>query len=263
MYKKLSANIFSNTFWYRLKTLWGIIGPKFPSDIKNQYYQDFYGDAALSDAKTEILIPVYAVKSRASLLLSSIDAKRSSEYDFRLSELIAASTSAPGVFEPSRFENLKNDWHDYGLDGGIFINNPVVEAYLYAKDRCPDASFVIVSLGTGESLRVIKDTKNLSRIQNWGFLQGLLPTFMLTLYAQEQLVDSQMRKLVSNPENHIIAYFRFNFKKIPGHDNIFDGSKKNIAMLDSIGDKLIIQQQKVLKKLIELIKIYRSQIKLN
>jgi len=252
-YKELGNKIFTNSFWHRVKTLWGLIGPRYSSVERDKFYKSYFGASMLSDVDTDLIFNTYSITHRTTLQLTSFRAASDPEYDFKISDVISASTSAPSIFAPYPLENATKTWKDLGIDGAIYINNPILEAYLYAKKKYPGYSYVMLSLGAGRSPQIIDDSKNINKVMGWGVLQGLYPMFMISLYSQEYLVDKQMRDISKSSNNNIIGYFRLNFQALKNKHDIFDGSAENIKIIDTYTDNMLNKDAEILNEFISLL----------
>ena len=259
-YTNLSGEVFSNSLWYRVKTLWGLLGPEFPSMRRNYYYDKIFGDVRLSELEDDVLVTVYAMKHRKALSLISSNAKKGLENDFLVKDLIAASTSTPSIFAPSELNNISGTWDDLGLDAAIYINNPVLEAFLFAQQKYKNSKFIIISIGSGDFPRVITSQEELDDTKSWGVLQGVLPTFMFSLYGQEAMVDEEMR-YVSKIDPAIIGYYRFNFLVDKGSKSLFDGSPENIKKINSYGERMLDENKENIEAVVKILNILNEPSK--
>jgi patatin-like phospholipase/acyl hydrolase len=87
----------------------------------------------MSDLKTNLLVPSYNLTKSQNVVFKngSIDYEKETVQvnDYKLSDILLATTAAPSYFEPYKIDN------DYYIDGGIWANNMstigIVEALKY------------------------------------------------------------------------------------------------------------------------------------
>jgi hypothetical protein len=76
------------------------------------------------------------------------------------------------------------------VDGGVFVNNPAMAAYVEARALYPDfAKYVVVSVGTGDR----QDRISYAAAKEWGLLgwaRQLVPVFMDSV---SEAVDYELR----------------------------------------------------------------------
>lgn len=138
-YIAMSRNIFPHR---RLRSLLVPFWPQRYSAKKlEKVIRDFYGYTLLKEAKIPIII-------------CSHDMARGSAYFFRedkpytFFDAARATSAAPTYFRPYR----KGD-HIF-VDGGLYMNNPIMAAYVRARQLWPNEDLNFISIGSG-----IDDTK--------------------------------------------------------------------------------------------------------
>ncbi len=80
------------------------------------------------------------------------------------------------------------------VDGGVFANNPAINALAEVKSRATDENdkYFVVSLGTGRSLRPLTD----EFISLWGYVHWSRPMLDLVMDSISESVHQQMTHLL-------------------------------------------------------------------
>jgi patatin-like phospholipase/acyl hydrolase len=159
--------IFSRSLAWKLRTGWGITGPKYPAEPLRKAIEDRLGDSKVSEATRDLLVTSYDMHKSEPYFFKRWRALEEEARDFPLADPGLATSAAPTYF-PS---------HGIGyralVDGGVFAGNPVIAAIAEALGRAsdeparlePDDLFV-VSIGTG----VFETHYSQAEVSKWGKL---------------------------------------------------------------------------------------------
>lgn len=135
LYNSEIPRIFERPLSWKVRTAWGMLGPKYDNANMREVMQEYLGDGALSQAKTRFIVTAYNTADNDVIL---IDSKDSTLYGF--ADAAIATSSAP-VYFPS-YMNL--------VDGGIYANNPVLIGIAEAqKLGYALQDIVVLNIGTG------------------------------------------------------------------------------------------------------------------
>ena len=178
----------------------------------------------------------------------------------------ARATSAAPTFFPAL--KLKDERGGLRLltDGGIYINNPIVNLLLRARNRLfphiKKQSQLLVSLGTGQFSQSFERLENagigrlsLDVTDGWG-----KAVFNVTSTATSAEAESQIVELLEyldpmvfrNEQEYEKRYYRF--QKRFGQDVPMDGtSKQQIANLLELGNQLVEERKEELDRLCTLL----------
>lgn len=147
---------------------------KYSADKLITMLQQEFGQQRLSQVSTALLVPSYAIKlpvpgdpdgtgvteGAASWMFRSWLAKTNPSYDWPLSQVCTATSAAPTYFPAAQI-----DGGIECIDGGVFANNPSMEAFASMCELWPDETdFRILSIGTGAQVNAIN-------IPNGGYVQ--------------------------------------------------------------------------------------------
>jgi uncharacterized protein len=234
LYIKLGPEVFKKSFWHNIKTLWGVLGPKFPDrNIDSQLLQIF-GHHKLRDLIKPCAFTGYDINTRRVHIYTNQD--RTHKYgNYYVKDIVRGSTAIPAYFTPAHFREGREI--NTIVDGGVFANNPAMVAYieaskyLYGSNEIPanidPHQMIILSIGTGRAKRKEYAYKKASR---WGAAQWFFPVLDVLLSSSSDIVDYQMQKLFQaygRPDNYKRINPLLNFSQRPSTD----GSSENIVDL--------------------------------
>ena len=230
LYEEKGAEIFDRDLWHRLRALGNVLEEKYSSDSIEKVLEEYFEDARLEHALTEVLITSYDLERRAPYFFKRHKARSQLEPGWLMREVARATSAAPTYFEPAR---LKSDDITRALvDGGVYANNPTMCGYAEARALWKNEDeFLVVSLGTGELTRPIRyeDAKG------WGLAMWARPILGVVFDGVSDTVDYQLRQLCEPSR-----YFRFqDTLEYGGNDDLDDSSRGNIRLLKQLAENII------------------------
>jgi patatin-like phospholipase/acyl hydrolase len=233
MYVEMGPEVFKKNRWHSIKTLWGLIGPKYSaSNIEDPLIQmlDHY---KLKDLIQPCVFTGYDIDKRRVNIYTNKD-KNEKYADYYVKDVVRGSISIPAFFRPAYFQEGPD--LNTIIDGGVFANNPSMVAYIEAsktlfdhedaKEMDPN-DLLVISLGTGLGERTKYPYEKTKR---WGAAQWFFPILNILLSASSDIVDYQMNKLFAaygRPDN----YKRINPPLEYSSNSATDGSRENITNL--------------------------------
>lgn len=178
--------------------------------------ENYFGDARLSDALTNVLVPSYEIENRSPEFFRNPHSRKGEVPDTEkqkhdgtpphkniyMKEAARATSAAPTYFVPKKIASLPG----YAfIDGGVFANNPAMCAFAEAKALFADEEeFLFVSLGTGATNAPIAAADAVK----WGHIGWARSMFDIMMDGSSDTVDYQLRQVVP-PVNGRKRYFRF------------------------------------------------------
>ena len=241
VYKNLGETVFTNTFWYRVKTLWGLIGPKYKIDGLEKVVEAKFQDVKLEKALTHVVICTYDLYSRQPVVFSS---EHPILKKISMKEVCMGTSSVPTYF-PSVQASTENNKFNL-IDGGIFAVNPALCAMAIAKQKQPNAKINVVSIGNGSSNEALKyeDTKD------WGLLDWAGPMVGVILDSIGDAVDCQTRCLAEATGG---KYARLQFE-LPEELRAMDNaSPENIKALEKATNNYLDKNPKEFQVAIDIL----------
>ena len=234
-YKNDSKQIFKRDFMHSIYTLFGFYGPLLPRVNINQVMSAHFGDVTLKDLLSNVIIPCGLLIDYSPYWFKAHEAKQDSNKNFYVKDIVLAATATPGLFEPYHFFNTNKNWSDYGVDAGIFVNNPTAQIYSDLQLLYPKRKFFIVSLGT---LQRAEDEalKNPRIYSHLGIINGIFPIINTGTAFSSQLTDMQIANMTQSSNSSIVGYIRINMILSKNTTNIFSGDEKNVKKIDNLGN---------------------------
>lgn len=166
-YTEDGPTIFHRDLGHELRTMWGWLGPKYPSAPLREAIESRLGTSKLSEATRDLLVTSYDMNKSEPHFFKRWRAMESTDRDYPIADAGLATSAAPTYF-PS---------HGLGyralVDGGVFAANPAVAAIAEALGRQSDPpaklepdDLYMVSIGTGE----FASHYSQSEVSKWGKL---------------------------------------------------------------------------------------------
>ncbi|HLK20556.1 MAG TPA: CBASS cGAMP-activated phospholipase [Bryobacteraceae bacterium] len=242
MFEREGPRIFSRSFGRRLVTSDSLVWKKYSSKGIDQVLFEYFDDAKLSDAATDVLIPSYEIARRFPFFFKSASARKRPDYDFRARDIARATSAAPSYFEPMRIPTGTNSDFYTLIDGGVFANNPAACALVEAQCTLPHpGGYLIVSLGTGSLIQTVP----VGPARNWGCLQWAKPLLNAMFDGVSSTVDFQLRQLMPT------GYYRFQPALNPANHGLDNTNRSNLAALKALANKMIEEKSAELDTLCE------------
>lgn len=264
-YREEGPRVFSTSVWRRIPLLGNAFEEKYPSGPLEAALRQRFGDTMLSEALVDTLVAAYEIELRVPWFFKSRRARRLADYDFPMWEVARSTTAAPTYFEPFALPARPSPEPSspgsdaaarerYSLiDGGVYANNPAMCAYVEARHLHrdePDARFLVVSIGTGETSRPILHREAVG----WGLARWARPILRVAFDGVADTVDYQLRQLLvhDRPESER-RYFRFQARLTDGGEDLDDASARNLRLLEVVGKQAIREASRELDDVCELL----------
>jgi hypothetical protein len=189
LYLRKGKDIFSQSFWSKIKNLGNNIGPKYDGQGLRDALRATLGDARLEDALVPTFIPAYGIEARDPVFFKSW---LPAPVPHSLVDVCVASSAGPTYFPPAC---VNGAWY---IDGGTVCNNPsvsgVIEAAMLYKAHARDC--IVLSIGTGIAESPIPHAK----AAGWGNLQWVQPLIEIFMDGVSDLSHYQMADLLPDAQ---------------------------------------------------------------
>jgi patatin-like phospholipase/acyl hydrolase len=215
-----------------------LVLPKYSPAGLEGVLKRFFGDSQFSSALTPLLVSSYDLQSQRPFFFKSHRIAASEDYNWWVRDIARATSAAPTFFPPFHLQRGKDD---YALvDGGIFVNNPSMAAFVEARMLYPDATkVVVISVGTGDR----QDQIRYAQAKDWGLLGWAKQIVPVLMDSVSEAVDYELQNL---PE---CTYYRLQVENLPQEAGEMDNvTPENIANLQSIAKSYVTAQSVLLDK---------------
>lgn len=146
LYLEKGEAIFRRSTWQKVQSGGGLFAELHSPLALEKYLHYFFEDVAFSQVLKPLLVPVYRLDERATLVLESYG-----QEDFLLRDVLRASSAAPIFFPPARVTSL-NGTKYLLADGAVFANNPAMAGltrWHWHQPKWHPSELFVISLGTG------------------------------------------------------------------------------------------------------------------
>lgn len=239
LYATRGGEIFQRSFWRGMATLGGFAEEKYSHTPLEAILREYFGETALRDALVPTMVTTYDIERRDPFFFKSWRDDRNGVAMWRAAR---ATSAAPIYFEPTLVD--VGGTRRALVDGGVFMNNPAVSAYVEAKAMFPEEQDVlVVSLGTGELTRPIP----YEQAKSWGVGQWAIPVLGVIFDGVSDAVDYQLRSLVRE------RYFRFQTMLDIASDDMDNASQANLLALRAEAQQILTVDAPRLNRLVEIL----------
>lgn len=254
-YFDLAEVVFKKSLWRDIKTLWGVLGPRYDvNNIENQLLVKF-NHWRMKDLLLPCAFTGYDTDKRKPVIYTNKD--QVEKYgDFFLKDIIRGSTSIPSVFKPAYFRDGTNI--NTLIDGGVFANNPSMVTYIEVRKtehikklneykNIDPENIMFLSLGTGSATLTPYPYK---KIKKWGMLRWFFPILNILLQGTNEVINYEMERLFDSYQvrNNFI---RINPCIILGNSSGQDASSENMKHLHQDAMNYVSTNKEFLNKIAE------------
>ncbi|CAF1418381.1 unnamed protein product [Rotaria sordida] len=144
LYTTKSERIFTRASWIQKysKTL-----ATYTADGRNGLFDEYFGDARLSQALTDLVITTTQLGSDIPVVFHRNEILMHKSKDYKLTDILMCTTAAPTFFPSYQLDDCTF------VDGALQANNPVQIAYTKAHESGGSHDNIfILSLGTGDCI---------------------------------------------------------------------------------------------------------------
>jgi len=221
LYLQNGSAIFKKTWLTPVRQL---LTPKYSPDGLQTTLTRFFQTTEFCTALTPLLISSYNLQKQLPFFFKSHLIAARPDYNWKVIDIARATSAAPTFFPPF---HLTRGSDDYALvDGGIFVNNPAMAAYVEARLLYPDAArVVVVSVGTGDRQDQIK----YAQANKWGLVGWAKQIIPVLMDSVSEAVDFELTTL---PE---CTYYRLQVTDLPAAAGQMDNvASDNLATLQTL-----------------------------
>ena len=235
LYAAQGQHIFSRSFFHMVGALGSLNGPKYPEDGVDDVLKTYFAGMRLRDARTNVLVPAYAIELRCPFFFRSWQAQAKATaqtHDFEAWHVARCTSAAPTFFPPHRAAAADGQTTYALIDGGMYANNPALCAWVEAHNRHPDAEILIVSLGTGNESKPV----SYNDAKDWG-LAGWAPHLIDVIFdGVSDTVDFELDEMLNTGGRR--SHFRFQTDLSGASQDMDNTDGDNLQALRALGERL-------------------------
>lgn len=239
-YNNEARDIFYASWYHRILTLDGIIGPKYSSRSRAKVAQQLLGNIRFEDLLNNVVVPAYnTVKGEPVLFCNWYRPWGIQKENFYVRDLLLGAISPPYFFSPMSIDTARGN--DYVLaDAIIYMTNPSLMGLILSMANYPNHQYLLASF------RNIDETMSIGAgSKSWGIIQWALEIVPLMIDANDQRSIMALKNYFGslNYRTGKQMHHYFSLANVSNPPGIDDTSPENIARLNYLGAELVKQHQ--------------------
>ena len=253
LYLNEGSTIFPHSIFHRFRAGDGVDDARYPAAPIEQVLDQHFGDAMLSQALVEVVVPSYDLTAPGPYFFKREYARTDAEqWDVRMAFVARATSAAPTYFDPAVLPSPDGRGDHALVDGGTFANNPTMAGYVDALRLKPEgAPVLIVSIGTGLPpqspggglIPIAAD-----HVGHYGLLKWARPLLDVVLDGVPKAVEYQMDAIrAAFPDAS--SYYRLQSDLPTASHALDDASAENCQRLIADADKLVADSHETLERI--------------
>ena len=259
LYLQNGAEIFSRSFWQKLRTLNGVAGAKYSADQIAKKLDEYFGDHWISELRRPCIITSYDITNRKTVFFNKLNGVDNPVRNYKVKDVTRATSAAPTYFKPAHITS-KIGAISTLVDGGVFANNPALCAYSEARSldfdqlletpgtkAFPSAKdMMLLSIGTG----TVKESYHYDKAKKWGAIGWIKPVIDVMMSGNSETVDYQLSQIF-DATNNSDYYHRIQPGLGEANSQMDDVSAQNLTALHQAGLEYISSNQQALNKIVD------------
>lgn len=204
-YEELGPILFNRSFKQILVSGCGVFRSRYSADALYDFAKKILGDTYISEVAKDCLITSYDLSTRKALLFSRYSVnKYGAMADYRLCDIVRATSAAPSYFPPAQIF-AKDDSPRHLVDGGVYANNPAMCSLVEAIKLWPELSikdYWMLSVGTGKVVKPYFHEKT----KKFGYIDWLVPVIDILTSSVAETIGYEAKQIFTAagvPENYI------------------------------------------------------------
>lgn len=258
-YEREASDVFSHSLTRQLGRFltnpFGLFDETYDARPLERKLKAQFGWTSLASALTGIMLTAYDIEKRKAVFMTNgrqHDGGRPDDY--YIWQAVRATTAAPTLFEPAKVENLTTGGEDVLIDGGVFMNDPAISAYIEGRKLgwSPE-DITLISLGTGHAPR---RSFSFREVSNWGSLGWIRPSNgfpILSILADGQSQTASYEANCLFTDLGETRYIRID-GEIPSETETIDNARPgNIMALNGAADRIIRDHTRTLDEFADML----------
>ncbi|MBN9668799.1 patatin-like phospholipase family protein [Roseibium aggregatum] len=258
-YEREAREIFKHSISARLARAvtnpLGLFDETYDARPLEKLLKERFGWTSMASALTKLVLTAYDIEQRRAVFMTNgLEENGSRPDDYYFWQAVRATTAAPSYFEPARIENLSRKREEALVDGGVFMNDPAIAAYLEARKLgWGEDEIVILSLGTG---RAPERSFSYRDAVGWGALGWMQPSKgvpILSIFSDGQTQTAAYQASHLFNELPGVTYHRLDTTLAPEAEDMDNARPGNIIALNGAADRIIRDNTVLLDNLADLL----------
>ncbi|MEZ5670712.1 MAG: patatin-like phospholipase family protein [Alphaproteobacteria bacterium] len=251
-YVERGAEIFHRSLWRGITSVGGATDEQYDHRPLERLLKQYLGDATLAECLVPIVVTSYDIERREPYFFKTRRAREKKDRNHYLRDVARATSAAPTFFEPAVVKGMaSNTSRRVLVDGGVFVNNPGMCAYVEAYAHgARHEDIIVVSLGTGTATRRIPydDAKD------WGAIGWIRPIISVMMDGAADAADYQLRQILPDSDaGQDQRYFRFDTDLDLALDDMDAANAGNIQALKDEAQQIVEKQGRELERLLRIL----------
>lgn len=239
LYEKRGQEIFSRDLCEALFSFSSISDNKYSVNGLMSVLDTYFSNCPIHKCKSDLVVTAYDIQNRTPYFFKSFKPEHE---NVPLTTVCRATSAAPTYFEPLKTSIQGTD--RVFVDGGVFVNNPAVSAYVEAIKRYEERDMFVLSLGTGQ----ISEPIDYEKAKSWGKIEWVVPLLDCMFDGVSDAVDYQMNMLLG--ENFVRMQLDNLDSKIMQMDN---ADPENIKELKKAAKKYITDNKQLIQNVVNVL----------
>ncbi|EKD32557.1 MAG: Patatin family protein [uncultured bacterium] len=204
-YEELGPVLFSRSFKQLIFSGWGVFRSRYRADALYDFAHKILGDTYISEVAKDCLITSYDLSTRKALLFSKYSVRKyGSMADYKLCDIVRATSAAPSYFPPAQIF-AKDNSPRHLVDGGVYANNPSMCAVVESIKLWPELTlkdYWMLSVGTGKVVKPYFYDKT----KKFGYIDWLVPIIDILMSSVAETVGYEAKQMFTAagvPDNYV------------------------------------------------------------
>jgi len=258
-YERDAREIFSYSLSTRLARAFsnplGLFDETYDARPLERLLKERFGWTSMASGLCKLVLTAYDIERRRAVFMTNgLEENGTRPDDYYFWQAVRATTAAPSYFEPAKIENLTRKREEAMVDGGVFMNDPAIAAFLEArKIGWEEDELVIISLGTG---RAKERSFPYQEAVGWGALGWMQPSKgvpILSIFADGQTQTASYQANHLFKELPRVHYHRIEGELEPQAEDFANARPGNILLLNGAADRIIRDNTVLLDELADLL----------
>lgn len=224
---------FPHSMWRTVSSVGGLFDEEYCAKGLEKFLAGKFEQSTLGQSLKPTFVTTYDIHYRRPFFFKSW---QQNSADVPMHQAARATSAAPTYYEPAQVD--VNGSTRSLVDGGVFINNPALSAYLEAKKLYPEDDIKILSLGTGEQNPPIP----YQSAKDWGKAGWLNPLISCIFDGTSDVSNYQLKTLIGD------SFIRLQQEISHASNEIDDATGSNLQRLCEEARELIHREDEALDK---------------